>query len=278
MATVAPVGSGVVPPNTSIPAGSDPAQTPANKYAGSWEAAILQALGAGVTLTGVTTLAEWTRSEWAGSSSWSNATGTTTYNNPLAVSGLFPGATTCVAQCGSTSPIMAYGTLAEGAAANAAFMLRSDPGIVAGFKNANDGQDPNTGATTVNTQAILAIWQAVNASGWCKGCQGGLYPSALHDFLLNPTSQGIAGGIPSEGVTPIANQGAGAVTGAVKAVTDVLTGNAAWEASLGNILGDVTSASFWERIGLFALGGALTVGGLLIFFKNGLPKAVPIPV
>lgn len=38
-----------------------------------------------------------------------------------------------------------------------------------------------------------AIWQAVNASPWCAGCQNGRYPIDLYDYLA-----GTAGGLPPQ--------------------------------------------------------------------------------
>lgn len=35
----------------------------------------------------------------------------------------------------------------------------------------------------VTTAGLVPIWQAINASPWCRGCQGGKYPVALYDAL-----------------------------------------------------------------------------------------------
>lgn len=38
-------------------------------------------------------------------------------------------------------------------------------------------------AAFVHDRGARAIWEAVNASPWCKGCQQGHYPVQLYDYL-----------------------------------------------------------------------------------------------
>lgn len=124
-------------------------------YAGTWVDDVLRAIGAPTTDSNRAALRAWAASE-----------GTASSNNPLAFSGKYPGATTCLAQCGSGSPVYAYSSAAQGAQNTADFLLHNAgyAGVVSSFR-----QDAG----------LSAIFKAVNSSGWCKGCQGGNYPNAL---------------------------------------------------------------------------------------------------
>jgi len=118
-----------------------------------WEYDLLKALGAPASKNNLLALNLWAQSE-----------GSVT-NNPLATSGQGPGATRCVAQCGSTSPIFEYDTEADGVAQMAGFLKGSYyTAIVRAF-----AQDAG----------LAAIYQAINSSPWCKGCQSGQYPVDL---------------------------------------------------------------------------------------------------
>lgn len=123
-----------------------------------WEYQFLQQLGAPASVENLNALNYWAQSE-----------GTTGSNNPLAISGVHPGATTCIAQCGSSSPIMAYDSIASGVAANVAFLQNNNYGAVV--------------SAFVHDQGMAAIWSAINNSGWCRGCQDGHYPSVLYGAL-----------------------------------------------------------------------------------------------
>lgn len=123
-----------------------------------WEYDLLTALGAPPSTENLDALNYWEQSE-----------GTAYANNPLAISTHYPGATHCIAQCGSASEIMAYDTMADGIAATASFLGASSyAAVVSAFKS-------NAG--------LSAIWQAINQSGWCKGCAGGKYPPVLYQAL-----------------------------------------------------------------------------------------------
>lgn len=118
-----------------------------------WEYDLLKAWGAPASKNNLTALNLWAQSE-----------GSVT-NNPLATSGKGVGATVCVAQCGGTSPIYEYDTEANGVAQMARFLQGSYyTAIVRAF---------------VQDAGLAAIYQAINSSPWCKGCQGGQYPVDL---------------------------------------------------------------------------------------------------
>lgn len=138
-----------------------------------WEYDLLKALGAPASQNNLTALNLWAQSE-----------GSVT-NNPLATSGKGAGATKCVAQCGSSSPIYEYDTEANGVAQMAGFLKGSYyTAIVRAF-----AQDAG----------LAAIFQAVNSSPWCKGCQSGQYPVDL--------SQAAGGKAPS--TSPTVGSGSG---------------------------------------------------------------------
>lgn len=146
----------------------------AGPTAPQWEYDLLKALGAPASQNNLTALNLWAQSE-----------GSVT-NNPLATSGKGAGATKCVAQCGTTSPIYEYDTEADGVAQMAGFLKGSYyTAIVRAF---------------VQDAGLAAIFQAVNSSPWCKGCQNGQYPVDL--------SKAVGGG--SEATSPTVGTGAAA--------------------------------------------------------------------
>lgn len=204
-----------------------------------WETDFLNGLGAPLTSPNYQALTLWASSE-----------GTTGSNNPLAISGHHPGSTHCIAQCGSSSEIMAYDTMANGVAANVAFLQGSYyVGVVSAFQK-------NAG--------LNAIWAAVNQSPWCTGCQGGKYPIAIYNAIPNPTGAvgqalaGVQAGV--DAVGGAAGTVAGAVVNAIPGVSTV--------SSVGGLIKDVTSPDFWKRIGMGAFGVGLFVVGMVVFFEG----------
>jgi hypothetical protein len=128
-----------------------------------WEYDLLKALGAPASKNNLTALNLWAQSE-----------GSVT-NNPLATSGQGAGATVCVAQCGSTSPIYEYDTEADGVAQMARFLKGSYyTSIVRAF---------------TDDAGLAAIFQAINSSPWCKGCQNGQYPVDLSQAVGGKDSE-----------------------------------------------------------------------------------------
>lgn len=57
--------------------------------------------------------------------------------------------------------------------------------------------------------------------------------------------------------------------GAAQTATDAL--DPSWIGELGTLLGDLDSASFWKRIGIFALGAVLALVGLGVFISTTKP-------
>jgi hypothetical protein len=147
-----------------------------------WEYDLLKALGAPASQNNLTALNLWAQSE-----------GSVT-NNPLATSGKGVGATTCVAQCGSSSPIYEYDTEAHGVAQMAQFLKGSYyTAIVRAF---------------VQDSGLAAIYQAINASSWCKGCQNGHYPTELFS-AANGTSPSTSPTVGTGSATGAGGSGSG---------------------------------------------------------------------
>ena len=145
-----------------LPPGTVPTTVPPPTPTG-WEAMELAGLHAPYTPSNVATLDVWAQSE-----------GVIQANNPLASSGLHAGATHCIAQCvpvhGIYSPVYAYDSMTDGVTANVNFLYGSNYNAVRAAFRANAG--------------MMAIWRTINASKWCSGCQGGLYPVYLYRAAL----------------------------------------------------------------------------------------------
>lgn len=158
----------------------------------AWECDLLKALGAPCSANNLLALNLWAQSE-----------GSVT-NNALATSGQGAGATKCVAQCGSTSPIYEYATEADGVAQMAQFLKGGYyTAIVRAFQ-----QDAG----------LAAIYQAINSSPWCKGCQNGQYPVVLAKQVggaaqqVNPNTGAGSGGGSAGGTSSSTGSGSGLST------------------------------------------------------------------
>lgn len=110
---------------------------------------------------------------------WAQSEGSVT-NNALATSGRGAGATTCVAQCGSSSPIYEYDNVADGVAQMGRFLQGSFYTKIV--------------SALVGNADLGAIYQAINSSPWCKGCQSGQYPVDLAK-AAGGGSAGISGSV-----------------------------------------------------------------------------------
>jgi hypothetical protein len=221
-----------------------------------WEYDLLAGLGAPASTTNLDALNYWGQSE-----------GTASSNNPLAVSGKAAGATKCLAQCGSSSPVYAYDTEQDGVAANVAFLLHNNyANVVSAF---------------VKNSGLAAIFSAINSSGWCKGCQGGKYPEALYAAL-------------GSNAPPLTAQPTGAGTAAAQAggapgFGCAAKGNVFSEGGLAGIGSFAFTYCNAKALvsGLCILGGVgVAIIGLSFVLKNSgagraagqLASAVPIPI
>lgn len=140
----------------------------------AWEYALLGQIHAPTTHTNLVALNYWAASEGTPASQ----------NNWLALGD-------------SSSSTATHATMDQGVQATAAQLLSSSygyPQIVRALRQGN---------------SLPAIWGAINASGWCSGCQGGKYPTVLYnaanpgfDLLSAPIyQQGSAGTSTAPGKT-----------------------------------------------------------------------------
>lgn len=105
---------------------------------------------------------------------WASSEGVLDKNNPFACSGKYPGATVCIAQCGTASEVWAYDTIEHGCEAAANFLTGSYYANVLTKFRTDAGE--------------AAIWTAINESPWCSGCQDGKYPIDLYNYVqAHPT-------------------------------------------------------------------------------------------
>lgn len=200
---------------------------------------------------------------------WGLSENTASKNNPLAISGLAPGSTTCIAQCGTSSPIMAYGSMQSGVAANAAF-IKAGYGIIIQDLQGSTNQDSLKQSLSI----AQSVYTNINGSGWCKGCQGGNYPNVLHELIsaLDPntankaTVASVLGGgsnVPTTGSSGL-DPGAAVPT----SFTGIAGNYLSLVNPLGSLLSAITSKAFWTRVGFGFLGFALLVVGVIFLLSQ----------
>lgn len=140
----------------------------------TWESYFLGLIGAPASESSVRVCDLWAASE-----------GVLSRNNPFAVSGKYPGATVCIAQCGTASEVWAYDTIEHGCEAAANFLKGSYYAEVLTAFRTDAGE--------------AAIWKAINTSPWCTGCQDGKYPIDLYNWVqANPPAPPQPQPIPTE--------------------------------------------------------------------------------
>lgn len=128
---------------------------------------------------------------------WAQSEGNVT-NNPLATSGRGAGASNCVAQCGSSSPIYEYDNEADGVAQMGHFLQGSFYSQIV--------------KALVGNADLTTIYSAINSSPWCKGCQNGQYPVDLATVV-----HGGSGGI--SGTVGVGSGGAAGSGGSLTGIT-----------------------------------------------------------
>ena len=236
-AGTAPYGPGVPTPQPALPAAS------------TWQAKLLTGLGAPVSTEGVNAL-----------TAWANSEGTTWANNPLAICCGGPGAVSCIAQCGSNSPIMSYDTIDHGIAATVRFLsAQSYKGVVQAFQQ---------------QQGYKSIWQEINRSGWCRGCQGGKYPVGLYQLAGSPPPAGTlineSGSQGAQGSTQQATLTAADTTASEHCIiSGPSAGVGPVNFGTGCILGTPPARAL-AGAGLVGAGVLLMLAGLGIIIANGL--------
>jgi hypothetical protein len=128
-----------------------------------------------------------------------------------------------------------------------------------------------------------ALFQAVNQSGWCSGCQGGQYPIGLANFLAGGQVQG--GGATFKGggaLTPGGGSGSGGSGGSSGQDNGGLFGTCKVTTSSIPFGPNIPTGGFGCYIeksfvfGGLALGGVVLMGlGLGLVILPGLQKKIP---
>lgn len=129
--------------------------------AASWESQLLAALNAPQSQANLDALALWAQSEGVAAGA----------NNPLATTDHAPGST-------PYPPAPAVQQYVSVAQMVSVYVGKFESTLYAAV-----------GAALKNDAGEAAVWHAVNQSPWCAGCQGGLYPSALHAAAFTTGAQ-----------------------------------------------------------------------------------------
>jgi hypothetical protein len=137
--------------------------------------------------------------------------------------------------------------------------------------------DPNNNAKAavalLGSGGGITAWKGDVVGNFAQNGQP-LSASAVQSILK---STGQAGGTSTDWVNSI--PGAGLVKSAVGDVTAPLTSAASALSGVEAVAGDLTSATWWHRIGIGVLGVALVGTGLLVFFagsKTGQKTATDV--
>lgn len=96
---------------------------------------------------------------------------------------------------------------------------------------------------------------------------GGGLPTPHQRQLRNDAIKNAPGPDPLKGA--VMGAGGGAIAGAAKAATKPFT-------DVTKFVGELFSASLWERIGLIVLGTLLVILGIVFLLHKSIP-AIPIP-
>ena len=142
---------------------------------GDWRVQLLQRVGAPVNWTNLDALQAWALSESGYNATYgTNLAGPLAYN-PLAITDSYGVPTTGDV---NTAGVKQFAGTAAGVDATARFLEHGYSPVIQALKDS----DPS------------ALYSAVNQSGWCAGCEGGVYPTALHSWLGGAGFQGEHGG------------------------------------------------------------------------------------
>ena len=92
--------------------------------------------------------------------------------------------------------------------------------------------------------------------------------------VFGPIQKGTGNSVPGRSlIVATIGQGGASTAGAATPESDLIPsiGAPSWVGELGKLLGDLTQSAFWKRIGVFALGGALVIGGIVVFLQSTKP-------
>lgn len=219
-----------------------------------WAAMVITLAGATPTQNNVDNFVSWMTAE-NGAATW---TGTAGRNNPLN-NGLGSGGG---AGLGSYPDLF---TAAE-------FAAKGINGGIQGAAPIGAALKANAPFSVFHAATIQSGWAQYHyaGSGWASATSPYSVPTvtvadaAKHPSTHNPTP---GAAVPGGGTGNVPDLVSGAVQGAVDAVGSAIS----WTDSLGHLLGDLTSPSWWLRVGMGALGVFLFVTGLVGFVSTTKP-------
>ena len=174
------------PPGTVGRGGNPPKANP-----NDWRVQLLNMIHAPVNDTNLTALQGWALSESGYNSTYGTNMAGPGYFNPLAIT---DGYGVPSVRSINSDGVLAFPNTQAGVTATVRFFQHGYTDIITALRNS----DP------------VALYQAVNQSGWCSGCEGGHYPVGLYGYLQGGAVQGgsgtfhgggpnVAGGNPSGG-------------------------------------------------------------------------------
>jgi hypothetical protein len=143
-----------------------------------WRVLLLKALRAPVNSTNLDTLQAWALSESGFNRQSGTALAGPSARNPLAITDSF-GVPTIGTH--NSAGVLRFGSTIAGVMATARFMQHGYQPVIQGFRDSSPEE----------------VYQAVNGSGWCSGCQAGRYPIGLYNYVQTGRVQG--GGLTFDG-------------------------------------------------------------------------------
>jgi hypothetical protein len=153
-----------------------------------------------------------------------------------------------------------------------------------GIKGGIQGTGPLAGALSLSADPAVSV-KALESSGWASGHYGyqaySSTPVAIVTAAASAAEKGITGpvtlGDTSATAAAIIADAQNKVNGLYGSSISVpgadqaakaLGGAAGVEAAATKVLNDLGSSSWWERVGLFAAGGALVIVGIVVFIST----------
>lgn len=226
----------------------------------TWAALVILLAGDPLTQNNVDNFVTWMQAE-NGSATW---TGTAGANNPLnnglgsgggAGLGSYPDLATAAlyAAKGIQGGISGAAPINAALKANAPFSVFQAATIKSNWASSHYAGSGYASLTSAASPAAVTVSQA-----------------AAHSSTKNPTIGSVTQAQLSATST-LSNIGASANTltgGAAGAIGSAVGGVTGLENAASTILGDVSSAAFWKRIGIFTAGGVLVIAGIALFVST----------
>src|SRR5690348_15339335 len=158
---------GLLPGGTGINNGGNPVKANPN----DWRVQILNMIRAPVNQTNLTALQAWALSESGYNSTYGTNMAGPGYFNPLAIT---DGYGVPSVKSINSDGVLAFANTQAGVTATVRFWQHGYNDIITALRNS----DP------------VALYSAVNNSGWCAGCESGHYPVGLYGWLQGGSVQG----------------------------------------------------------------------------------------